>query len=507
MVRMKRLNCLASNALLAVLAATVPVAQAQSPADRTPVPPLVNSALDGKLFYQLLLGELNADEGEPGAGYSLVLDAARKTNDAGLYQRAVDIALQARSGESALQAARAWKQAQPDSRQANRLMLQILIALNRISETTGPLKNEIAMATPPKRNLAISAIPRIYARASDKKMAASVVEQALADELANPATGASAWTTVGRMRLAAADTAGALEAARRAQALDSRAEDPALLALELMDPKVPLAEPIVRKYLEGEPTPEVRMAYVRALLNAQRYREASQQLQIITAGRPDFAEAWLVRGALQEQDNQNNAAEASLKRYVELIKAQKQGEERDRGLAQAYLSLAQIAEKRKDFSGAEAWLNRIENSQDLVSVQSRRASLLARQGKLDEGLKLIRSIPERTPADARMKLMSEVQLLRDNKQYQPAYDLLSTAAARDPKDTDLMYDQAMLAEKLNNTAEMERLLRQLIAVKPDYSQAYNALGYSLADRGERIAQGVTDDSKGAGIFTQRPLHH
>jgi tetratricopeptide (TPR) repeat protein len=446
------------------------------------------SAMDGELFYQLLLGELNASGGEPGTGYSLILDAARKTNDPKLYQRAVEIALQSRSGDAALTAARAWRQGQPASRDANRYVLQILTALNRLAETVEPLKTELALAEPRDRPLAIAAIPRNYARATDKKLAASVVEQALADELAKPATGTAAWTTVGRMRLAAADTNGALEAARRAQALDPKAEGPALLALDLMDPKTPQAEAIVRAYIDGSPAPEVRMAYARALLDAQRYSDAGRQLQRVTAERPDFAEAWLVQGTLQLQDNQLPTAEASLKRYLELTQTQRASEERSRGQAQAYLSLSRIAEQRKDFAAAGAWLDRIENAQDLVSAQTRRASLLARQGKLEEGRQLIRKLPERNPTDARMKVMAEVSLLRDNKQYQPAYELLKAASARDPKDTELLYDQAMLAEKLGQLAEMERLLRALIAAKPDYHHAYNALGYSFADRNVRLPE-------------------
>jgi tetratricopeptide (TPR) repeat protein len=459
-----------------------------APAEISIDAPPSSSTMSGELFYQLLLGELNARAGEPGAGYSLMLDAARKTNDPKLFQRAADIALQARSGDSALQAARAWKQAQPQSREANRYVLQILIALNRTAESAEPLKTEIALASAVERALAISAIPRHYARSSDKKLAASVVESALADSLANPAYGAPAWTAVGRMRVLASDPAGAIEAAQRAQAVDARAEGPALLALELMDPKVPLAEPIVRKYLEGEPLPEVRMGYARALLDTQRYSEASQQLQIITAQKPEFAEAWLVQGTLQLQDNQTDAAEVSLQRYVKLADEQRQGEERTRGLSQAYLSLAQIAEKRKDYPGAEAWLNKIENSQELVGAQNRRASLLAKQGKMEEARQLLRDLPVRNPNDARMKLMAEVQLLREHKQFQAAYDLLATHTKGETTDTDLLYDQAMLAEKIGNMSEMERLLRQLIAAKPDYHHAYNALGYSLAERNIRLPE-------------------
>ena len=460
--------------------------QASSPSG-TATSAEANSAIDGELFYQLLLGEISLRTGEPGTGFSLLLDAARKTNDPNLYQRAVDVALQARSGDPALQAARAWKTAQPTSREANRYVLQILVALNRIAETLEPLKTELALVEAKDRSLAISSIPRNYARVTDKKAAATVVEQALADQVNARGTAAAAWTANGRMRLAAGDAPGALDAAQRAQAADATAEGPALLALELMDPKQPLAEPIVKKYLDGQPIAEIRMGYARNLLDAQRYAEASQQLQTITKAKPDYPEAWLVLGTLQLQDSQAALAEASLKRYIELAPRQAE-DERNRGLTQAYLALARVAEQRKDFPLAQAWLDKIDSPEAMASAQNRRASILARQGRMDEARKLIRSLPERNPAEARAKLSAEVQLLRDNKQYKAAYDLLIEAVARDPKDADLLYDQAMMAEKLERFGEMERLLRQLMAAKPDFHHAYNALGYSMAERHVRLPE-------------------
>jgi predicted Zn-dependent protease len=303
---------------LAVLLALTLNAAAQVPAASTPAATPTVSALDGELFYQLLLGELNVRSGEPGAGYSLILDAARKTNDAALYQRAVEIALQSRSGDAALQAATAWKTAQPSSREANRYVLQILIAINRIGETAGPLKTEISSAPVQERPATIASLPRLYARTQDRKLAASVVEQALAEALKDPATRISAWTTVGRMRLLAGDTAGALEAARQGQAADAGAEGPALLALEIMAPSQPLAEPIVNKYLEGAARPEIRMAYARALIDSSRQAEALHQLRQIIRDKPDFPEAWLVLGSLQNQDNQLADAETSLNRFLAL---------------------------------------------------------------------------------------------------------------------------------------------------------------------------------------------
>jgi tetratricopeptide (TPR) repeat protein len=243
----------------------------------------------------------------------------------------------------------------------------------------------------------------------------------------------------------------------------------------------------VRSYLQGQPLPEMRMGYARALLDAQRNQEALQQLQIVTRERPDFAEAWLAQGVLMVQDNQLAPAETAIRKYLELQQPEPASEERSRGLAQAYLSMAQIAEKRRDFTAAGAWLDRIENSQDLVAAQNRRASILARQGKMDDARKLLRALPERTPADARTKVMAEVSLLRDHKMYKAAYDLLAQAAAANP-DPDLLYDQAMMAEKLGDFGDMEKLLRQVIVKKPDYHHAYNALGFSLAERNTRLPE-------------------
>jgi tetratricopeptide (TPR) repeat protein len=460
----------------------------EPPTTSTGTAPPAQSGLTAELFYELLLGEINALGGERGTGYALILDAAVKAKDPLLFQRAVEIALQSRSPDAALRAASVWRNTLPASREANRYLLQILIATNKIGDSVEPLRSEIAASPPMERNATIHAIPRAYARVADRKLAAQVAEQALSGFVDDKTTGAAAWTSIGRLRLAAGDTAGALDAAARGQAIEPGAEAPALLAMEMIDRRQPQAEALVLQHLQGKPSPDMRLAYVRAQLDNQRYAEASAQLQRLTSEHPDFAEAWLVQGSLQAQDNQLSDAEASLQRFITLAQKLPAGEVRSRAMAQAYLSMAQVAEKRKDFAGAEKWLSQIENADDLMSAQSRRASLLAKQGKLDEARAMLRALPERNAAEARMKLNAEVQLLRDARQYQAAYDLLKTALEREPKDTELLYEQAMMAEKLGRVDEMERLLRSLIEIRPDYHHAYNALGYSMADRNVRLPE-------------------
>jgi Flp pilus assembly protein TadD len=250
----------------------------------------------------------------------------------------------------------------------------------------------------------------------------------------------------------------------------------------------------------------MRIAYARVLVEGRRYTDATAELAALTAARPELPEPWLLLGSLQTQARQDAAAEASLKRYIAMTEdTQADAETRGRGQTQAFLLLAQLAERRKDFVGAEHWLSRIDSTEDLAGAQTRRAALLARQGKLPQARELVRALPERTEEDNKQKFMAEVQLLRDAKQYQAAYDMLAQASSAKPEDTDLIYDKAMVAEKLDRLDEMERLLRRLIELKPDNQNAYNALGYSLADRKVRLEEARTLIKKAVQLAPEDPF--
>ena len=495
MVHSLRLRFLAcAVALVAMpLAASAQKAPPSSPSATLKVPapkaqPPSDEALSAELFYEVLLSELSNSAGDPGTAYALMLEAARSSQDEALYRRAADIALQARSGESALAAARAWKQVLPESRTANRYLLQILIALNRIEETGPILRQELRQTPAPARLAAIQAIPLLYGRASNRVMATEIVEQALAPELQHAALGSAAWTTVGRMRMAADDKPGALSAVTQALQLDAQNDGAVMLALELTEEGVLEAEQLTAPYFAKSPRPELRMAYSRVLVGLQRYAQAQEQLELLTQAAPDHADAWLALASLQTQSEALNDAEASLDQFTPLAEALPEGETRRVSLTQAYLLRAQIAEKRQKFEESEAWLARIDNEKELFSAQVRRASLLARQGRLAHARALIRSLPTNTPEDERLKIAAEVQLLREAHQYQEAFTLQGELVALAPNNNDLLYDQAMLAEKAGHLDTMEQLLRKIIARQPDYHHALNALGFSLAERGVRLEE-------------------
>lgn len=466
-------------------------AQANPPTlsvSNTPSAPPSDAKLDGNLFYEILLGEVTTRTGDPGAGYALILDAARRSRSEQLYQRAADIALQSRSGEYALAAAKAWQEDHSQSREANRYVLQILIALNKVGETAGPLRQFIEQAPLPNRAGILSAVPQMYGRIADKAAAVSAVKEALKGELENRSTGAAAWISLGRLQLAADDKAASLQSLAKANAMDPAYEGQARLALELMDEGISAAEPFVREYLEKHSNTEVRMLYARVLLSRSNFSAASDQLTRVTQEKPDMPEAWLLLASLQTQNLEMQRAQGSLRQFFELADAAGEAQLNQRLMTQAYVLAAQISEKQGDLEAARSWLDRIENAGEIFSVQRQRASLLAKQGQLAEARTLLRNLPSSTADERRLKLLAEVQLLKDSGENEQAYRLQSEAIALTPEDNDLVYDQAMLAEKTGRLDEMETLLRQVIARQPDYHHAYNALGYSFADRGVRLEE-------------------
>ena len=151
------------------------------------------------------------------------------------------------------------------------------------------------------------------------------------------------------------------------------------------------------------------------------------------------------------------------------------------------LNLGQIAERRKDPERALQWYRTVEQGQNYLDTQVRIASVLAGQGKLNEARQHLQRVD--ADADTRKRLrIAEAQLLRTADHGAEAFALLDEELQRAPDDQDLLYESAMLAEQTGKIDVMESRLRKLIALKPDHAHAYNALGYSLADRGERLEE-------------------
>jgi tetratricopeptide (TPR) repeat protein len=440
--------------------------------------------------------------------HALMLNLARTTNDPQAYERATEFALRSRDGDTALMTARAWLKAFPGSHDAARYVIQILVGLNRLDETIEPLRADLAAYPLDQRGAAITDVPRYFARVTDKKRVAAVVQSALAPELARGKFAAHVWAAVGTTQLMAADPASALKSALNGARVEPNNRQIATLALFLVQAEKSQADEILDGFIRAPGPVDGGLAYVRRLVELARVEEAYAKSQTLTALWPASAEAWLVRGSIAFQKKDIEATRIALARCAEILEkpdaASQDAMAGGRVAAQAYFLLAVLAENDKDYVLANSYLDRLTNPEDQRRVTQRRVQMLLAQGQLDAAQELVSAMSDEGEEEARVKISTEVELLRARKDEAGAYRLLTEAMVRFPQDPDLAYEAAMSADKLKDLIAMEQILRKLLAKHPDHYQSMNALGYSLADRNVQMVEARALIQKALSFAPQDP---
>ncbi len=482
-------------------------AWAQLPAG-TPPPSasvVVNSALNAQIFYEILLAELYVRGGENGTGYSIMLDAARRSGDAGLFERAVGVALASRSGDAALQAVRTWKREQPQAMEPDRYLLQILVALNRIEEAGAALTDWLQRMPLADQSAAIASVPRLFERVSDKQLALRTVRSALDKALQHPQTKTVALTTLGRMQRDSGLISEAVSTVMQAHKQDPQALGPLILTMSLLQHASAELKPLLDTAMQGNTPPvELRMSYARMLISLGARQEAQTQLQLIGQKFAAYAPAWLVSGLLHADNRQYEQAQTALKHYLALT-ADKQDTEALSGRSEALMAMAQMAQREGQLAQADSWLQQIPAQADPVKVASQRAALLMKQGRAREAQQLLEQISPQTDQESIDKALTLSRWWRERKTPQQAYNVMKTALQERPGQAELMSEMAIVCDELQRYEEMEGLLRQLMQLQPEDPQAYNMLGYSLADRGLRLPEALVLIEKAVQLAPKDPF--
>jgi tetratricopeptide (TPR) repeat protein len=150
--------------------------------------------------------------------------------------------------------------------------------------------------------------------------------------------------------------------------------------------------------------------------------------------------------------------------------------------------LGQIAEEQKLWPRAIEWYESVSEGEHAVPARMRTANAIAKQGKLDEARAFLQRASADYPEQHVQLVVAEAQLLRDANRPRDAYEVLGQALKSEPDQPDLLYDFALTAEKLERFDVLETNLKKLIEVRPDHAHAYNALGYSYAERNTRLPE-------------------
>ncbi len=451
---------------------------------------LPKQPLTPDILFKFLVAEVAGQRGAIGIAQSTYLDLARQTQDPRVASRATEVAMFARNQAGALEAARLWAASEPDSERAQQTLVALLLNEGNLAEAE-PLMRTLLKEDSANGFLHLSGL---MGRLRDTRESLELVERLAADYPELPEARfavAQAAADAGRFEMA-------LEALRQAEALRPGWEPAALLSVQIIG-KTSRADAMrfMRDFLATYPNArEVRLAYARTLVNANQFTEARNEFTRLTTDFPGNAEVSFAAGLLSLQMGDAEIAHDYLTKTLEY-------NPRDPDTVHYYLG--QAAEQMKQPEAAAAHYREVQTGTYLVPARARQAALLARAGKPDEARALLAATRGENEAQNVRLIQAQAELLRDSKDHAAAFDVLSEGITRFPDSPDLLYDRSMVAEKLDKLDVLEADLRRVIALRPDDAQAYNALGYTLADRMIRLAEAVTLLEKALSLAPDDPF--
>ena len=492
--------------IAALLAATsgAPAAWAQtsSAPPETPSqeasPPEVRFNPD--IMYRILVGDIAEQRGELAIAARAYFEAAREAQDATLARRATEIALRARERSMAMDAAQLWRKLDPSSERAKQ-MVSVLAQPGASGDLKGDLERLLADAAANGKmlgdtflqlNRALSSQPdktAVYRLVSElAKPYPGVAEAQLAVALAGYNTG------LADLEIAAA----AMHAVDRALELRPGWERAALLKADIV----------------AKSSPEKAIQYLNAFLaEAPASRDAAKALAQLYLEQKRYGDARAVFERLLATNPSDHDAEYAIARLSLLMKDYTTAERTLEGLNKigfpepgtATFLLAEIAEDTKRYDEAIARYREVVGGELAWAAKLRIATVMGKQGQLGAARQYLQTLsPDEQEERVQLK-QTEAQLLQDARDYQGAYAVLSAAVAGEPDSADLLYDLAMVAEKLDRLEEVESRLKRVIELKPDSAQALNALGYTLVDRTARAAEGMELIEKAHALAPEDPF--
>ena len=461
---------------------------------------LPNVALTPELLYQVMRAELDFKEGNWQAPYLSMMGLAQQTRDPRLAKRAAEIALAGKKNEEALVAISLWRQLAPDSDEAVQYYLGFAVMADKLDEAEAVFRTRLAEASPAARPLAMFQVQQYLGRARDKAAATAMLQRLLTPYMAT----LEARVVLAQAAFARGANELALSEAQAALAINPHSEVAVLTLAQVTQDQAEVAS-LLGKFVADNPTAqEARAALARVLVTQKQYQQARKEFLALLKDQPDNLGTLYALGIMSMQLDEPAAAEKYLAHFIKVHTANPSDE---RDPAKVLLMLSQLAEDRGDLKAARDWLEQVDEEEPATffGAQIKRAQLLGKGGDLAGADALLSTLKPEDAAGEAHVVLARGQILRDAGKLAEAYTLMQAGAARYPANTDLLYDFALLAEKTGHPEVMEKSLRQVMELAPDSHHAYNALGYSLAERNVRLDEALVLIDKALKLSPQDPF--
>jgi len=433
--------------------------------------------LTDRLLYEFLLGDIAAQRGRPELAAQAYLDLARTTRDPRVARRAAQLTFEAHQYDQSVEAFKLWQQLEPQSPLARQMLVSLLLSGGKLEEARPHAVAVLAADTQPGRTF--MSLYGLLAHVPDK---AAALDWLI--EVAHPYPQvAEAHWALAQAASAAGKEELALEEARQALALRPDWDLAVMLAAQQTQRKdkeqaLSMLAGFLQKYPDRQ---EARLFHARMLLEMKRYQAAREQFIELLRQRPGNAEIAFAIAMISLQLGELDRAEQELRQALS-----SKGSDDDT----LHFYLGQLYEAKQDWPSALQHYRQIKAGERLYPARLRIAYVQNRQGDLAAARKtLVQTVPK-DDAQRVQLAMVEAQFLREAERYEESFKVLTQALTRLPEQPELLYQAALLADRLDRLDTFEQLLRKLIEIEPGNAHAYNALGYGWLARNLRIAEGM-----------------
>jgi tetratricopeptide (TPR) repeat protein len=436
------------------------------------IAPTITSA-NAEFVYKYLLGEIAGQRGEVTLASQLFLDLAKQTRDPRIAERAARTAAYANQPGLALQASTLWAELDPNSLEAQQASSQLLVASGNLKQAkphiqkllvkeetraNGFLYLNSLLANQKDKNEVLAAITEFAKPYPKLPEAHFAIAQAalIADK---PEIAGKALDTAARLRPD-------WEPAAQLQGQILQKESP--------EKAIGFYQDFLKRYPKSN---DVRMSYAKLLVSQKRHAEAKPEFVKLVETSNGSPEISAVVGLLSLETEDYLMADQYFQQAIST--GFKDPE-------QLYGYLGRSAERQKQDAKALEWYDKIQPGERYLEGRFAAANVIARTQSVDAAIKLLDEVDNLTPEQQILVIQTETSMLAQAKRNQESYDLIAKAVGNWPNSTELIYDYAMAAERIGKLDVMETQLRKAIQLKPDFAAAYNALGYSFADRNIKL---------------------
>lgn len=465
--------------------------------------------LTSTILFRILASEISAQRGSYLPAGKTMLDLGREIGDYRLARRALEFYLAGGNLPGALEASRVWLRLMPDDPEASSTEMALAAASGQTSGLAAALKKQIDTAS--DKTVAIVQAFAVLSRMPDKRAALRILGEAIGQSNAkNLVAGHLALADMAR---AAGDNARALDESRLALAGAPRSEEAALRVFEYglnVDPEQALRD--ATDFIAVQPNARrLRVIVASYLAERGQFDAAMSELNAMAKRAPEDFDLLFMQAQVSYRAKRLEQARGFLEQYVAVqsqrlrASAAAGATDAPAALAEAYQLLSRIAEEQGQLDEAVNLLAKIEDPSVRYSTRIRQALIRAKQKRVEEALALIDSANAQTDEEMLMGGSAAAQILRDAKRLPEAIKRLQALDEKMPDSVNVKYELAMLYERDNQMRAAERLLRQVIALDAGYAHAYNALGYSLADRNQRLPEALALITRALEISPQDPF--